>query len=121
MAEEKKPSRAERMYGKGMRIQAEEKAPYEEAKKTAGTPEKEVSSPPETREMPTESGAIPLADVHARAHKDMNTRHEKERRDMNARQEQELRSMLSRHSKERDGDKNMAVNVGTSGTEPGGD
>lgn len=120
MAEEKKPTRAERMYGKSMRIQEEEAKPHAEAEKTAGFPEKEVSSPAETVEQPTEAGAIPLHEVHAREHKDTNTRHEKERRDMNARHEQEMRSMLARHGKERgEGDKKAPVEIGASGTQPG--
>ena len=117
-------ARADKMYGKGPKIQAADGAAKEEAgavkdvKATAGSPEKSEPSPKETEHAPDASGMISLDDLHGRELKEMNSRHEKERRDMNTRHEGEHSSMTKRHSKD-SGDKGKSEPVGKSGTEPG--
>jgi hypothetical protein len=89
--------------------QEEEKPAAKEAEKTASKPP-EAAAPKSTAELPTESGAIPIAEVHVRESKAMHTRHQ-----------QEYAQMVRRHAGElghgEEGEK-AEVSESKSGTEP---
>ncbi len=98
---DKKPTRAEKMYGKSPKIRAAEDKPA--AKKDdppAGAKESKAAeaAEPAASQTPGEEaaegdggGGIPLADVHVRESKAMHTRHQ-----------QEYSKMVRRHASERD-------------------
>ena len=135
MAEDKKPTRAERMYGKGNKIkdaggdaQTEIKKPHAEAEKTAGEPEKDKPAPKEAAkpagggelDMAGTGENVPRTEVHGREMRDMHDRHRAELRDTHTRHEREHRAMMGRHLEEmgHEGDKKGEEPEGKSGTEP---
>ncbi len=95
---DKKPSRAEKMYGKSPKISAADKAKDEPPAGAKESKAAEAAEPAATQATPGEEaaegdggGGIPLADVHVRESKAMHTRHQ-----------QEYSKMVRRHAGERD-------------------
>jgi hypothetical protein len=109
MASEKKPSRSERMYGKGPKIRAAEDKPAAAKKETPAEEKAEPASKQSAGEEAAEGdggGGIPMADVHVRESKAMHTRHQ-----------QEYSALVRRHAKERDAP--AGVDAATPGADAG--
>jgi hypothetical protein len=108
MADEpKKPSRAERMYGKGAKIRAAEDvkaAPKPESKTAEAAEPRSKQTPQEEAAEGDGGGGIPISDVHVRESKAMHTRHQ-----------QEYSALVRRHAKERESEIPSAASTGTAG------
>ncbi len=111
---DKKPSRAEKMYGKSPKISAADKADKKDDP-PAGAKESKAAeaAEPAASQSPAEEaaegdggGGIPLADVHVRESKAMHTRHQ-----------QEYSKMVRRHAGERDAP--SGVDQATAGADAG--
>jgi hypothetical protein len=88
---DKKPTRAEKMYGKSPKISAAESKPKAETKGEEAAEPAAAQTPGEEAAEGDGGGAIPMADVHVRESKAMHTRHQ-----------QEYSKMVRRHAAERD-------------------
>jgi len=89
---DKKPSKGEKMYGKGPKIRPVEDAAEEKAEPAAEKKAEADAGPGAEAAENAGAGGIPLANVHVRESKAMHTRHQ-----------QEYAALTRRHAKERDG------------------
>lgn len=93
-SEAKKPSRSERLYGKGPKIRAAEDVKPDAKPESKTAEAAEPRSQQTTQEEAAEGdggGGIPITDVHIRESKAMHTRHQ-----------QEYAALARRHAKERE-------------------
>lgn len=122
MAEDKKPSRGERMYGKSPKISPiEEEKSESEAEKSREKASPRGEAGEEVAELAENVGAgsIPIHEVQIREMKALHTRHQQEYRDMLRRHATEATGGGGHTGAKASGESTYSEkNVGKSGTEP---